>query len=121
MGVVVNVAKQILLRKTARGMADWITESKTTAVRLNQRLAKHEPVLEEALSGLTAEQIGTARMTAQPVLKSLTVEDYRKLLMYLWEIPEARAHAEVLGKYFDSDVVPALEKVKQWLSTGSPF
>lgn len=120
MGVVVDMGKQLLLRKVAKGMAEWFVANGTSAERLNQRLAAHEPVLEEALSSVTPEQIGTARMAAQPVLKSITHDDYRKLLAFLWEIPEVRAHAEVLGRYFQSDVVPALDKVKQWLATGSP-
>ena len=112
--------KEPLLKNAATAMASWLAENHISPDDLERRLLRKEPILNEALNTIPADKIGWVRSLAKPFAGSLNEDDYARILAYLWEVPAARAHAELLhGRYFQSDFVPAMEHFKGWL-TGSP-
>lgn len=113
--------KEALLKNAATAMAHWLQDKQVNVATLDQRLRANEPILDEALASIPKEQLGGIRLMARPFLKGLTEADYAKVLTYLWEFPAAREHALLLHqKYFHSHWIPAMQRVQQWLLTGTP-
>lgn len=112
--------KEPLIKKAAQALAQWIATEQIPVDQLERRIQAKEPVLEEALRRISADDISRVRLAVRPILHTLTKEDYWRVLTYLWEMPACRDHALMLQRYFHSDFVAAMDKIKHWLQTGSP-
>ena len=117
-----RLTKPLIVGRAAQGLAQWIVDNQITAADLERRLLAGEDILANALAGADKAAINAVRGAVGDVVQSMGAADYQAVLARLWEIPETRDHALLLGRpdirqrYFD----PAMERVKRWLATGSP-
>lgn len=121
-GLKERLTKPLILRNAAVTMANWLVKNQITALGLEQRLRAGEDVLASALHEVDKNAIAAARAMAGGVLQHLGEADAKQILALLWEIPPVRDHALVLGRsdIYQTYYLPAIERVKQWLQTGSP-
>lgn len=117
-----KLAKPIIMRNAANAMAQWFADEKMTAKDLESRLMKGEDVLARALRGTDQKAITAARAMVGDVLRQLGDDDYKRILGLIWEMPAFRDHALLLGRsdIYQRYYVPAVERAKAWLTTGSP-
>lgn len=115
-----NLLKDTLLKNAAKAIDHWLSENHIDAATLERRLMAHEAILDEALHDIPKDQIANVRLAARPFIKNLNADDYARVLTFLWEHPTSRDHAVLLHqRFFKSDFVPAMERVKTWLTASS--
>lgn len=121
-GIRERLTKPILLRNAATAMAQWLVDQRMSASELERRLNAGEDVLAMALQGVNKSAVTAARAMAGSTLSHLVEPDFKQILALLWEIPDLRDHALLLGRpdIYQHYYLPAMERVKAWLATGSP-
>lgn len=91
-----NMAKNLVIRKAAQALGEWLDRAGWTVESLDAALRADQPVLETAWADIPPETLAQARVWLRPLVTQLTAEDYPAILQELAANPAWKAFAELL-------------------------